>query len=58
MVVVLSFIYREKSAVGHCTTYRHPVAAEKVEIQGATAFAVSGLFSVLNLFFVVYFLHF
>ncbi|WCJ23753.1 5'-nucleotidase SurE [Euphorbia peplus] len=32
----------EKSAVSHCITWRHPIAARRVEIEGATAYAVSG----------------
>ncbi|TQD70959.1 hypothetical protein C1H46_043508 [Malus baccata] len=32
----------EKSAVSHCITWRHPIAAKKVHIDGATAYAVSG----------------
>ncbi|XP_021747630.1 uncharacterized protein LOC110713494 isoform X1 [Chenopodium quinoa] len=32
----------EKSAVSHGITWRHPIAAKKVEIEGATAFAVAG----------------
>ncbi|XP_024017797.1 uncharacterized protein LOC21387954 [Morus notabilis] len=31
-----------KSAVSHSITYRHPLVVKQVEIQGATAFAVSG----------------
>uniref|UniRef100_A0A803N0X4 Survival protein SurE-like phosphatase/nucleotidase domain-containing protein n=1 Tax=Chenopodium quinoa TaxID=63459 RepID=A0A803N0X4_CHEQI len=31
----------EKSAVSHGITWRHPIAAKKVEIEGATAFAVA-----------------
>ncbi|KAI5400853.1 uncharacterized protein LOC127095291 [Lathyrus oleraceus] len=32
----------EKSAVSHCITWTHPVAAKKVHIDGTTAYAVSG----------------
>ncbi|KAL5541577.1 hypothetical protein UlMin_009287 [Ulmus minor] len=32
----------EKSAVSHSTTYLHPISVKQVEIQGTTAFAVSG----------------
>ncbi|KAL5701890.1 5'-nucleotidase [Ranunculus cassubicifolius] len=32
----------EKSAVGHSITWRNPVSANRVEIEGATAYAVSG----------------
>ncbi|PON80085.1 Survival protein SurE-like phosphatase/nucleotidase [Parasponia andersonii] len=32
----------EKSAVSHSITWRHPLAVKQVQIQGATAFAVSG----------------
>lgn len=32
----------EKSAVSHCSTYRHPISVKQVEIKGATAYAVSG----------------
>lgn len=32
----------EKSAVSHCITWRHPISARRVDIEGATAFAVSG----------------
>ncbi|KAI4378870.1 hypothetical protein MLD38_016293 [Melastoma candidum] len=32
----------EKSAVSHSITWRHPIAVKRVEIDGATAFAVSG----------------
>ncbi|XP_074320806.1 uncharacterized protein LOC141657457 [Silene latifolia] len=32
----------EKSAVSHCITWRHDLAVKQVEIEGATAFAVSG----------------
>ncbi|XP_048440340.1 5'-nucleotidase SurE-like isoform X2 [Pyrus x bretschneideri] len=32
----------EKSAVSHCITWLHPIAAKKVRINGATVFAVSG----------------
>ncbi|GAB2217631.1 hypothetical protein Droror1_Dr00000833 [Drosera rotundifolia] len=32
----------EKSAVSHSITWRHPVSAKKVDIDGANAFAVSG----------------
>ncbi|KAL4588310.1 hypothetical protein LXL04_001194 [Taraxacum kok-saghyz] len=32
----------EKSAVSHSITWRHPITAKRVEINGATAFAVSG----------------
>ncbi|GMN46683.1 hypothetical protein TIFTF001_015869 [Ficus carica] len=31
----------EKSAVSHCSTYRHPISVKQVEIKGATAYAVS-----------------
>lgn len=34
---------REKSAVSHGFTWRHPITVKKVQIEGATAFAVSGL---------------
>ncbi|XP_065863320.1 uncharacterized protein [Euphorbia lathyris] len=32
----------EKSAVSHSITWRHPISARRVEIEGATSFAVSG----------------
>ncbi|XP_050372486.1 uncharacterized protein LOC126790334 [Argentina anserina] len=32
----------ENSAVSHCITWRRPIAAKKVDIAGATAFAISG----------------
>ncbi|BBN68537.1 Survival protein SurE-like phosphatase/nucleotidase, partial [Prunus dulcis] len=32
----------EQSAVSHCITWRHPIAAKQVHIDGATAYAVSG----------------
>ncbi|KAM1083684.1 hypothetical protein ACFX19_022451 [Malus domestica] len=32
----------EKSAVSHCITWLHPIAAKKVHINGATVYAVSG----------------
>ncbi|XP_038702349.1 5'-nucleotidase SurE-like [Tripterygium wilfordii] len=32
----------EKSAVSHSITWRHPLSAQRVDIDGATAFAVSG----------------
>ncbi|KAL9232868.1 hypothetical protein vseg_007931 [Gypsophila vaccaria] len=32
----------EKSSVSHCVTIREPIAVKQVEIEGATAFAVSG----------------
>ncbi|XP_057538574.1 uncharacterized protein LOC130816020 isoform X1 [Amaranthus tricolor] len=32
----------EKSAVSHGITWRHPILAKKVEIEGTTAFSVSG----------------
>ncbi|GAB4843405.1 hypothetical protein Ancab_013367 [Ancistrocladus abbreviatus] len=32
----------EKSAVSHCITWRHAVSAKQVEMDGATAFAISG----------------
>ncbi|KAF5736862.1 Survival protein SurE-like phosphatase/nucleotidase [Tripterygium wilfordii] len=32
----------EKSAVSHCITWRNPISAQRVDIDGATAFAVSG----------------
>ncbi|KAE8077028.1 hypothetical protein FH972_015637 [Carpinus fangiana] len=32
----------EKSAVSHGITWRHPVSAKRIDIDGATAFAVSG----------------
>ncbi|KAF2284193.1 hypothetical protein GH714_019865 [Hevea brasiliensis] len=32
----------EKSAVSHSITWRHPISARRVYIEGATAFAVSG----------------
>uniref|UniRef100_A0A2C9W8K0 Survival protein SurE-like phosphatase/nucleotidase domain-containing protein n=1 Tax=Manihot esculenta TaxID=3983 RepID=A0A2C9W8K0_MANES len=31
----------EKSAFSHCITWRHPISAQRVVIEGATAFAVS-----------------
>ncbi|GFZ22046.1 survival protein SurE-like phosphatase/nucleotidase [Actinidia rufa] len=34
----------EKSAVSHSITWRHAVSVKQVDIDGATAFAVSGLF--------------
>lgn len=36
-------IFREKSAVSHCITWRHPLAVKQVHIDGATAFAAAGL---------------
>lgn len=36
-------IFREKSAVSHGITWLHPLSAKRVDIDGATAFAVSGL---------------
>ncbi|CAI0466124.1 unnamed protein product [Linum tenue] len=33
---------REKSAVSHSITWRHPISARRVEIDGATAYGVSG----------------
>lgn len=39
-------IYREKSAVSHSITWRHPLSAKRIDINGATAFAVSGQFHV------------
>lgn len=33
---------REKSAVSHSITWRHPIAVKRVDIDGAEAFAVSG----------------
>ncbi|CAK8570996.1 unnamed protein product [Lathyrus sativus] len=33
----------EKSAVSHCITWIHPIAAKKVHIDGTTAYAVSGI---------------
>lgn len=35
-------ISREKSAVSHSITWRHPLSVKQVNIEGATAFAVSG----------------
>ncbi|KAK4718608.1 hypothetical protein R3W88_016946 [Solanum pinnatisectum] len=32
----------EKSAVSHCVSWQHPLSVKKVDISGATAFAVSG----------------
>ncbi|CAI0559531.1 unnamed protein product [Linum tenue] len=32
----------EKSAVSHSITWRHPISAQRVEIDGATAYGVSG----------------
>lgn len=32
----------EKSAVSHSITWRHPLSAKRVDIEGATAYAVSG----------------
>ncbi|KAL7601286.1 hypothetical protein Lser_V15G25767 [Lactuca serriola] len=32
----------EKSAVSHSITWRHPLSAKRIDINGATAFAVSG----------------
>ncbi|KAI9089737.1 hypothetical protein K1719_029030 [Acacia pycnantha] len=32
----------EKSAVSHCITWLHPVTAKQINIDGATAFAISG----------------
>ncbi|XP_021857703.2 uncharacterized protein [Spinacia oleracea] len=32
----------EQSAIGHGITWRHPISAKQVEIEGATAFAVAG----------------
>ena len=36
-------IFREKSAVSHCITWRHPLTVKQVHIDGATAFAASGM---------------
>lgn len=36
------FICRDKSGVGHGVTWRYALSAKRVEIEGATAFAVSG----------------
>lgn len=41
---VIGYDSREKSAVSHSITWRHPISARRVDIEGATAFAVSGLF--------------
>lgn len=41
-VLVASF-FREKSAVSHSITWIHALAVKRVEIEGATAYAVSGL---------------
>jgi hypothetical protein len=35
---------RDYSAVSHGITWRHALRATRVEIEGATAFAISGLF--------------
>ncbi|XP_042517919.1 5'-nucleotidase SurE-like isoform X2 [Macadamia integrifolia] len=34
--------FREKSAASHSITWRHPLSVSRVEIEGATAYAVSG----------------
>ncbi|KAJ4840456.1 hypothetical protein Tsubulata_023026 [Turnera subulata] len=34
--------HSKKSAVSHSITWRHPVAVKRVEIEGATAFAITG----------------
>ncbi|GKC82365.1 hypothetical protein Tco_1138082, partial [Tanacetum coccineum] len=36
-----STTFREKSAVSHAVTLRHPIAAKLTEISGTTAFAIS-----------------
>jgi len=43
-LVLICVIDREKSAVSHSITWQHPLAARRVDIEGATAFAVAGLF--------------
>lgn len=43
--VLVAPFFREKSAVSHSITWRHPLAVKRVEIEGATAYAVSGLFN-------------
>lgn len=44
---------REKSAVSHSITWRHPLAVKRVDMEGATAYGVSGLlnYSHFPLFF-------
>lgn len=42
--IKLCGIFREKSAVSHSITWRHPIAAKAADIDGAVAFAVAGLF--------------
>lgn len=37
-------VYSDQSGVGHGITWRHALSAKRVQIEGATAFAVSGLF--------------
>ncbi|CAN1280211.1 5'-nucleotidase SurE [Linum perenne] len=39
----------EKSAVSHSITWRHPISARRVAIDGATAYAVSGVVSGINM---------
>lgn len=43
---VLNFVNREKSAVSHSIIWSRPLTAKRVEIEGAEAYAVSGLVSV------------
>ncbi|KAF9598256.1 hypothetical protein IFM89_026087 [Coptis chinensis] len=44
MVILMlpSVFTREKSAVSHSITWQNTISANRVEIDGATAFAVSG----------------
>ncbi|KAF9604297.1 hypothetical protein IFM89_005623, partial [Coptis chinensis] len=44
MVILMlpSVFTREKSAVSHSITWQNTISANRVEIEGATAFAVSG----------------
>lgn len=37
-------LFREKSAVSQCITWRHPVSVKRVAIEGTTSYAVSGMF--------------
>lgn len=46
-------ISREKSAVSHSITWRHPLAVKQVQIDGATAFAVSGSWHPLFGYFLI-----
>ncbi|WZZ26595.1 hypothetical protein YC2023_009996 [Brassica napus] len=43
----LRHIFREKSAVSHSIIWSRPLTAQRVEIDGAEAYAVCGLFSTI-----------